>query len=749
MTNPETGAGNLAVADAVEEKTAAAAPLPEVDLDDPKYFINRELSWLEFNRRVLEEALDDSNPLLERVKFLSIFSSNLDEFFMIRVSGLQRQLAGGALHAPPDGMTPAEQLAGIAQKLEPMLEQRTQCWSEDLLPKLRKEKIFVHHYDEFAPAQRDLLRRHFEEEIFPALTPLAFDPGHPFPHISNLSINLAVVLQDSAIEDTSIEAEPTGDKTAGDPDDGKRFARLKVPQIFPRLLRVPSEAQAKKARRLSDLGTGKSTYFVWLEEVVAANMDLLFPGVESIEAFPFRVTRDADFEIEEDEASDLLSTMEEVVGKRHFGFAVRLEVDRRMPERVRDILVENLKLSRHRATEVEGPIGMSDVMRLLELDRPELKDPPFIPAVPRALAGEKKIFSVLKRRNMLLYHPYDSFTPVVDFLRQASADPDVLAIKQTLYRVGPDSPIVEILKDARENGKQVAVLVELKARFDETNNIVWARELERAGVHVVYGVLGLKTHAKMCLVVRREGDGIRRYVHLGTGNYNPVTARIYTDLAYFTCDPEIAADVSELFNKLTGYSRQESFRKLLVAPALMRQGILDRIEREIRRHEEHGDGRLVFKMNALVDKACIQALYRASRAGVEIDLQVRGICGLRPGIPGLSETIHVTSIVGRFLEHPRIYYFGNGGDDEILIGSADLMPRNLDGRVETLVPIVDPQLARALRDGILFLHLRDNLQARELQADGTWIRREPAKDEKPLDTQHFLLENRSGWHFEE
>lgn len=714
-----------------QDAVAVAEPplVPIVDLDDSRHFINRELSWLDFNARVLEEALDPGNPLLERVKFLAIFSSNLDEFFMIRVSGLRRQLAVGALSAPPDGKTPAAQLATIAERLQPMLEACTRVWCDDLLPKLADAGIHVLEYDTLGPAQRELLRRHFEREIFPVLTPLAFDPGHPFPHISNLSMNLALVIREPGSEES--------------------FARLKVPQMFPRLLGVPDEDQAARLDRLPNWEKNDPTSFVWLEDVVAANADLLFPGVEVRAAFPFRVTRDADFEIEEDEASDLLSTVEEVVGKRHFGFAVRLELDRRTPEHVRDILIENLKLTASAATAVDGPIGLSDVIELAKRDRPELKDPPFQPTVPRSLIGEKRIFSVLRKRNLLLYHPYDSFGPVVDFLREAAHDPDVLAIKQTLYRVGPHSPIVELLKDARENGKQVAVLVELKARFDETNNIVWARELERAGVHVVYGVLGLKTHSKMCLVVRRESDGIRRYVHLGTGNYNPVTARIYTDLGYFTSDPDVAADVSDLFNRLTGYSHKRVYRKLLVAPNGMREGILERIEREIRHHQEHGGGHLAFKMNALVDKASIQALYRASQAGVRVDLQVRGICCLRPGLPGLSENVQVSSIVGRFLEHSRLYYFRNGGEEEILIGSADLMPRNLDGRVEVMVPIEDAALRRAVRDDILFLHLRDNLRARRLGSDGRWERVKPAAGEPALDSQRWQLENRGSWLLDE
>jgi polyphosphate kinase len=457
------------------------------------------------------------------------------------------------------------------------------------------------------------------------------------------------------------------------------------------------------------------------------------------------VTRDADQEIEDDEAGDLLATIEESVRLRFFGSAVRLEIGNAMPERVRDFLVSKIRLAPYQVYTVDGPLGTADLMELMRIDRPDLKDQPFQPALPPVLTGEEDIFSVIRQRDIMLYHPYDSFTPVVDFVHKAAHDPDVLAIKQTLYRVGPNSPIVAALMKARENGKQVAVLVELKARFDEENNIVWARSLERAGVHVVYGLLGLKTHAKICLVVRREGDGIVRYVHMATGNYNGVTARIYTDIGYFTKDPELGAAASRLFNALTGYSRENDYGKLLVAPGMMRQQVLDRIEREIKRHREHADGYLAFKMNQLVDKDCIKALYRASQVGVKVDLQVRGICCLRPGVPGVGENITVTSIVGRFLEHPRIYYFRNGGDEEIWLGSADLMPRNLDRRVEQLFPVEDACLRNALRDHILGVHLKDNVQARRLLADGSYKRIRPKDGQTELNSQLWMVENRGIW----
>lgn len=703
------------------QDTAPASSVGE-PLDRSDLFINRELSWLQFNERVLEEALDQSNPLLERVKFLAIFCSNLDEFFMIRVAGLVRQVTRGVVKAPPDGMTPAAQLAALRDHLGPLQEKVSKCWHGDLLPKLRDEGIKILSYKELKPKQRKLLRVHFEREIFPALTPLAFDPGHPFPHISNLSMNLALVIDH--------------------PTQGERFARLKVPPIFPRLLPVPTEEKAARYERLG-LATSKASNFVWIEEVISQNLDVLFPGVEIKASFPFRVTRDADFEIEEDEASDLLAAMEEHVGKRHFGYPVRLEVDDGVPEPIQQILIENLELMPYQAFSINGAVGLADAMELIKLDRPELKDPPFTARVPRALASGKDAWSTIARDNVLLYHPYDSFTPVIDFVRAAAQDPDVITIKQTLYRVGPDSPIVEALMEARENGKQVAVLVELKARFDESNNIVWARALEDAGVHVAYGLMGLKTHAKMCLVVRREKNALKRYVHLGTGNYNPVTAKIYTDFGYMTCDEDVAADVSDLFNALTGYSLKESYRKLLVAPRGMRQGILDRIEREIVQHEKKGGGLIAMKLNSLVDEKCIEALYRASQAGVKVHLQIRGICCLRPGVPNVSENITVTSVVGRFLEHTRIYHFRNGGKDEVFLGSADLMPRNLDGRVELLFPVDDKKIRRSLID-LLNVHLRDNRRSRELQSDGSYVRREPGKGEEPVDSQQWMLDNRTG-----
>ncbi len=701
---------------------------PPKDLSDPKLYLNRELSFLRFNDRVLEEALDESHPLLERLKFLSIFSSNLDEFFMIRVSGLRRQMEASAHKTPPGGLLPTEQIAMIRQRLQPRLEEQYNCWKNDLLPKLEEQGIKILHYNQLKRKQRKILRGYFKKEIYPALTPLAFDPGHPFPHISNLSMNLAVVVHD--------------------PKHGQRFARLKVPKIYSRLIAIPSEETADEFQELG-LNYRSSTIFVWLEEIVKANLDLLFPGLKVEAAYPFRVTRDADPEIEEDEASDLLSAIEESVRVRQFGSAIRLEIDGSMPDQVRDILLTNLDVASYLVFVVDGPIGLSDVMELMGINRPELKDKPFKPSIPPSLSTEESIFSVIRRKNVLLYHPYDSFDPVIRFIREAARDPEVLAIKMTLYRVGPDSPVVAALLDARENGKQVAVLVELKARFDEENNIVWAKALERAGVHVVYGLIGLKTHAKVSVVIRHEQDGIRRYIHMATGNYNAVTARLYSDIGYFTCDSAIGKDVSALFNGLTGYSRKDEYKKLLVAPGDMQKGIISRIKREIKAHQQSGDGYLAFKMNSLADNHCIKALYKASQAGVKIDIQARGICCLRPGVKGISDNISVTSVVGRFLEHPRIYYFRNGGDEEILLGSADLMPRNLYRRVETLFPVEDEIIKMSIRDEILNIHLRDNVKARRMLPDGSYERVEPAENEEPLNSQEWMIKNRGVWHHAE
>lgn len=719
----------------------AQSVLPAALHDEAYLYINRELSWLEFNRRVLQEALDPSlHPLLERVKFLAIFHANLDEFFMIRVSGLRQQVLAGAVELPPDGMTPGEQLTAIRERLLPMLEQAAHCWADDLKPQLEQAGIRIRSYDDLSGAERTWLTEYFLREIYPVLTPLVFDPGHPFPQISNLSINLAVKLLD----------------TAGG---GVHYGRIKVPSMLPRLIELPRAAQQQEnAVKRSLRGRGAKGNgadpaptssdailrqdFVWIEQVVAANMAYLYPGVEIVEAYAFRVTRDADLEIQEDEADDLLRTIERGIRQRRFGPVVRVEIAKAMSPHMRGLLTQNLGVASMDVYEMDEPLGMSSLISLLDIERYDLKDRPFVPRLPSVFTGQDSIFAAIRRGDILLHHPFDSFAPVVDFIKRAADDPNVLAIKQTLYRVGSNSPVVEALMRARENGKQVAVLVELKARFDEENNIVWARALERAGVHVVYGLLGLKTHCKLALVVRREQDGLRRYVHLGTGNYNASTARVYTDLGMFSCRPELGADVSDLFNYLTGYSKQRHYRKLLVAPVNLRSSVVNLIRREIAHARQGQPARLTFKMNALTDPQMVQLLYEASQAGVSVELIVRGICCLRPGVPGVSDNIRVISIVGRFLEHSRIFCFANGGAEEVYLGSADLMERNLDRRVEVLFPVLDPLLVDQIREGILRIYRADNVKSRFLQADGTYLWPAPNGDEL-VDSQRILLENRA------
>jgi polyphosphate kinase len=688
--------------------------------DNPSLYINRELSWIRFNRHVLDEALDGSHPLLERVKFLAIFANNLDEYFMIRVSGLQRQLAKGVLKSPPDGMTPSQQLDEIRQMLIPELEAQSATWYNEILPKLDAAGIHIHMYADLSEQQKVAMHAFFVNEVFPVLTPLAFDSSHPFPFISNLSLNLAIIIRDPAKKEY--------------------FARVKVPtNLFSRLVRIPDPDTGVRTK-------DTDVHFIYLEEVIASHLDMLFPGLEVVAAFPFRITRDADLEIEVDEASDLLTTVEEIMEQRARGKPVRIEMECSMHENICHMLEKKLGVLSDMIYRVGHPVGMADLMELMALDRPDLKDVPFPPSVPHDIGEGKDIFAAIRRHDILLYHPYDSFTPVVNLIRQAARDPDVLAIKITLYRVGSNSPIVTALMEARENGKAVAALIELKARFDEENNIGWARALEHEGVHVVYGVVGLKVHAKLCMVVRREKDGIRRYVHLGTGNYNATTSRIYTDFGFLTTDRAIGEDVANLFNFLTGYARIEKYQKLLVAPVTLRNGIIDRIDREIEHQRKHGNGHLIFKMNALVDPLCITSLYRASQVGVKVDLQVRGICCLRPGVPGISENITVSAIVGRFLEHARIYYFYNGGDDEVFLGSADLMPRNLDRRVEVLFPVENPVIRDTIVSTILPVQLHDTVKLRYMQTDGTYRRALTVPDTEPLNVQTWMMDHRGSWY---
>lgn len=691
------------------------------DLSDPRLYVDREYSWLQFNKRVLEEAFDERNPLLERVKFLSIFSSNLDEFFMVRVSGVQKKIDEGAEKNLPDEMA-SEQLRLVRKEVLAQLISFDHCWNKVLQPALREKEIEVINYFDLSGKEREGLRVYFEENIFPVLTPLGFDAGHPFPHISNLSLNLAVLIKD--------------------PRFGERFARLKIPPMFPRLIPVPENGKLFLTPP-DELKKGK---FVWVEQVIAANLDFLFPGQKILGAYPFRITRDADLGFDEDGDKDLLTAVQQRVGRNYYGSVIRLETDNTMPESVVELLHKNLELSPFLLFRSAAPLGFSSIMKITKLDRPELKYEPFESVQPPYLA-RKNIFSVLRKRDVLLYHPYDSFESVINFVEQAAEDPEVLAIKMTLYRVDDNSRLVQGLMKAADRNKQVAVLVELKARFDEENNIGWARELEKKGVHVAYGFPGLKTHAKMCLVVRAEPDGLRYYVHMSTGNYNAVTANLYTDFGYLTSDPFIGKDVSDLFNALTGYSSKDHYTKLLVAPQSLRHQILERIRREIDLHGKEGNGHIIFKMNSLVDYQCIRELYRASQAGVKVELQIRGICCLRPGIYGLSENISATSIVGRFLEHPRVYYFRNGGNEEAFMGSADLMPRNLDNRVEALFPVA-PEYVPRVRDVILGTHLRDNIKARRILPNGKSERIYPEPGAEELDSQLWMLKNRGSWDLE-
>ena len=690
--------------------TTIAPKIPE----DAKFFLNRELSLLSFFRRVLEEAMDERNPLLERVKFLAIVGSNLAEFFMVRVAGLKQQIEAGVVDLSSDGLTSAQQLAAIGQAARQLTNDARE-YLYQLLPLLAASGVYVLDYDALDEGQKAHAGQYFDTTVFPVLTPLAHDPGRPFPHISNMSLNLAVYLRDK-----------TG---------ARRFARVKVPNTLPRLVRLPPPAK-KAATQSHD---SQERFLVWLEQIIIEHLPRLFPGMQVLEAHPFRVTRDAEMIIQELEAEDLLETIERGVRERRFGSVVRMTIDTGMPDDARRLLAENLNLEPEDIYTLRPPLGSSDLMQLWMLDRHDLKDLPFVPAVPAAFDTTEGIFAAIRRQDILLHHPYDSFAPVVEFLQVAARDPDVLAIKQTLYRVGSRSPVVQALLDAARRGKQVAVLVELKARFDEESNIEWAKALESEGVHVVYGLLGLKTHSKTALVVRKEGDQIRRYVHLATGNYNPVTAQTYTDLGLFTCDEDMGADATDLFNYLTGYSAKKDYRKFLVAPINMRSGIEALIRREIERQRQGESGHLIFKVNSLIDKHMIRLLYQASQAGVRIELIVRGMCCLRPGVPGLSENIRVVSIVGRFLEHSRIYYFRNGGNEQIYLGSADLMPRNLDRRVEVLFPVEDSRLIRRLRDQILAIYLADNVKARLMQPDGLYVRKRPEDGAEIVDSQSRLI----------
>jgi len=696
-------------------------------LDDPSLYVNRELSLLSFQTRVLEEAQDEQNPLLERVKFLSIVGSNLDEFFMVRVAGLKSQLESGALESGPDGMPPADELIAIRERVAELYKNGQDCLRSQLLPGLKKEGIHVVDYLQLAPPQAAVADRYFSETVFPTLTPLAFDPGRPFPHISNLSLNLAVLIRD--------------------PQGVEHFARVKVPDSLPQLVPLQSALKEPKPKSKSKaLKPPKPQYFVWLEQLIISNLQALFPGMEILEAHPFHVTRDADTAIQQLEAGDLLESVEEGVSKRRFADVICLEVNEAMPTEVLDILLKNLELERGDVYKMKGPLSLVRLKHLLSIDRPDLKDKAFVPSLPPALQPQDEgedIFTAIRRQDVLLHHPFDSFQPIVAFLQQAARDPAVLAIKITLYRVGRNAPVVEALLDAIDNGKQVAVLVELKARFDEESNIEWARRLEREGVHVVYGLMNLKVHCKAALVVRQEKDRIRRYVHLSTGNYNTVTAQLYTDIGLLTCDEAIGEDCTDLFNYLTGYSAKIEYRKLFVAPVNLRDQLEQLIRREINHQKNGGRGHLIFKMNALVDRRVIQLLYEASQAGVQVDLLVRGICCLRPGVANISENIRVTSIVGRFLEHSRIFYFHNGGKEEVYLGSADMMPRNLNRRVELAFPVEDPKLVRYLRDEVLATYLSEVVKGRHMNADVTYSRDSRCTSRREMNSQEWFIKQAS------
>jgi polyphosphate kinase len=687
-------------------------------LDSPELYINRELSLLKFQKRVLQEAQDPQNPLLERVKFLSIVSSNLDEFFMVRVAGLQKQAASGAQEVSVDGLPAAVQLQLIREQVRQLVEEIQNHLRNELLPALEREGIRISDISSLLEAERSVLDSYFIQQVFPVLTPLAFDPSRPFPHISSRSLNLAVVV--------------------GDSQGTENFARIKVPDSLPRLVPVTSDFGQAKGPKTSKT----DQTFVWLEQLITANLRLLFPGMEILEAYPFRVTRDAEVAIQELESDDLLESVEEAMRQRRFTSVVRLQVDTNMSEKVLEILASNLPIDKQDVYRINGSIGLGRLIELYALDRPDLKDKPLLPLIPQSLRADadEDVFSIIRKGDLLLHHPYESFQPVVEFLQEAAHDPNVLAIKMTLYRVGQNSPIVAALLEAIEQGKQVSVLVELKARFDEESNIEWARTLEDAGVHVVYGLVGVKVHSKIALVIRREGDRIRRYVHLGTGNYNPTTARVYTDFGFLTCDDKIADDSTYFFNAMTGYSRRNEPHELLVAPVNLRQRLEELIVREIALQETGKRGHLIFTMNALEDPEMIRLLYRASQAGVKVDLLVRGLCCLRPLVSGFSDNIRVTSIVGRFLEHSRVYYFHNGGTEEIYLGSADLMRRNLSHRVEILFPVANPRLLGRLKE-ILDIQLADERKSHHLRSDGNYARSTKREQPDAIDSQLIFLSN--------
>lgn len=684
-------------------------------VDAPAYLLNRELSWLEFNRRVLEEALDETNPLLERLKFLAIFSTNLDEFFMIRVAGLKEQFTENVSKTSLDGMTADEQLNGIWEKVRTMIAEQMLCLREDVVPQLAQNGIQMCVYKDLSKTEKKEIDEYFLKNVFPVLTPQAVDESHPFPYISNLSLNLGLFV------------EPKDKLDAGKLQhlfQKRRFLRIKLPSNVPRLIPV----------------SNSNNRFVPLGEIIRENTHHLLPNMKASACHLFRLTRDADIELREDESGDLLRLIErELHQQKRFSFPVRLEVAASMPEEMIQYLTKSIGLTERDIYRVDGFLNIPDLMKFYALERPDLKDVPIVYTLPKSLKKSENIFDVLKKQDILVHHPYTAFSTITDFIDAAAEDENVRAIKICLYRAGKDSPIVKSLVKASRNDKQVAALVELKARFDEENNIEWARRLEDEGVHVIYGMRGLKTHSKVTLVVRHEEGELHRYVHIATGNYNPTTSRIYTDLGLLTADEEIGADATDLFNFLTGYSYQDEYRQLLVAPINLRDRMVEMINRETKNKKNGKEARIIVKINSLTDDKIIRALYLASQAGVEIDLIVRGICVLRPGIEGLSENIRVISVVGRFLEHSRVFYFRNGGSDEVFIGSADWMHRNLDKRVEAVVPIKNKNLIKYIRKEILGTYLRDNINAQILRADGTYERIHPESEELTFNSQNYFV----------
>jgi polyphosphate kinase len=690
------------------------APEPPPETADPRLFLNRELSWLAFNERVLAEARDAGLPLFERLKFMGIVSTNFDEFFMVRVAGLKTQIIGSVVEAPADGMLPSEQLAAINTRVHVLVNEQDRVWREELLPALQQAGIYFVHPDDFSPEQRAAARSYFAAHVFPALTPLAVDPGHPFPQLRNRSMNIAVLLKKQRKPRTKVLRETL-------------LAVVQVPGVLRRLVTLPSP-------------TGQA--YALLGDLIEAHVGDLFPGYDVKQTARFRLTRNSDLSVDEEESEDLLSTIQAELRRREHGAAVRLEISATASAELEALLARALKLEAPDVYRVRGPLQLSDLTALSDRDlRPELRVEPLIPTVPQVLRDADSVAEVVARRDVLLHHPYESFEPVVRFVEEAADDPDVLAIKMTLYRTSGDSPFVRALSVAAQNGKQVTALVEIKARFDEANNIAWARRLEENGVHVVYGLIGLKTHCKVALVVRREGGGIRRYVHLGTGNYNPQTARQYTDVSLLTTRDEIAEDASALFNVLTGYADPPTWRALAVAPFDLQRRVIELIDREAARAARGEPARIVAKMNALVDPQTIRALYAASQAGVEIDLIVRGICCLRPGLPGVSERIRVTSVVDRFLEHSRVSAFGAGDRTEVYISSADWMPRNFVRRIEVMCPVQDATLRTRLLEEVLREGLRDNVKARRLSVDGSYAPIEAPPTAPRVRSQMVLLES--------